>query len=95
MIYGECRVLLMRYLIFSRTRIPNEDFDVGGSFFDEDFDLNFSDFDEDSETNSVNESFCSSCSCSRCDSGSCGSFETINNNKDTAGSGYKRKMDKR
>lgn len=75
--------------------MPNEDFDVGGSYFDDDFDLNFSDFDEDSETNSINDSICSSCSCSRCDSGSCNSFETINNNKDTATGRYKTKGDKR
>ena len=66
-----------------------------GSYFDDDLDLNFSDFDDDSETNSLNDSRCSSCSCSRCGSASGDSFETTNNNKDTAESGQKERTDKK
>ena len=76
--------------------MPNEDFDMGGSYFeDSDFDLNFSDFDEDSETNSVNGSDSSSCTCSCCDTESCKSYGTISNNKDYATGRYKSQMDKR
>lgn len=84
------------FALNSRVRIPNEEFDVPESFFDDDLDLNFSDFEDDSETNSLNDSLCSSCSCSHCDStDSCNSFETTNNNKDSADIGHKEKTVKK